>query len=337
MNLRRIIFIGLIVLFGFILITHFVDAAELVSTLQRGQPLWVFTALAIHLLWLLNQTALYQALYRLVNLPARISHLLPIVLSSNFINFSTPSASLGAVMLFLNDARQRGLDSGRVVLVNFLFVLLNLIWFALILAFGLAMLFVWHDLKLYQVITAAILLTNVTLLISGLVLAGWQPKLLERLLLWGVGLINSISQLLLKRNLFKVEQATEFSNEFSQAAAALNRGGRRLGKTLFHTFWVDVLDMAVLYACLRAFPAEGTLISPAVLIAGYSIGVLFVAVAITPQGIGVVEGAMTAAFVSLGVPVARATIAVLAYRGISFWFPLLSGFIALRWVRGLGK
>ena len=199
------------------------------------------------------------------------------------------------------------------------------------------MLFVWHDLKLYQVLTAAILLTNVTLLISGLVLAGWQSKLLEHLLLWGVGLINVSGQLLLKRTLLKVEQATEFSNEFSQAAAALSRGGRRLRRTLFHTFWVDVLDMAVLYACLRAFPSEGTLISPAILITGYSIGVLFIAVAITPQGLGVVEGAMTAAFVSLGVPVARATIAVLAYRGISFWFPLLSGFIALRWVRGLGR
>lgn len=73
------------------------------------------------------------------------------------------------------------------------------------------------------------------------------------------------------------------------------------------------------------------------LITGYSIGVLFMAVAITPQGVGVVEGVMTAAFVSLGVPVARATIAVLAYRGISFWLPLLTGFIALRWVRGLER
>lgn len=83
-------------------------------------------ALAVHLLWLLNQSALYQALYTLVDLPASIHQLLPIVLASNFINFSTPSASLGGLVLFLSDARQRGLDSGRVVLVNFLFLLLNL-------------------------------------------------------------------------------------------------------------------------------------------------------------------------------------------------------------------
>lgn len=336
MNWRRIIFVGLVLLFGFIVVTRFVDIAELLTTLQRGQPLWVGTALIVHLLWLLNQAALYQALYTLVKLPASINHLLPIVLASNFINFSTPSASLGGLVLFLNDARQRGLDASRVVLVNLLFVLLNVIWFAIILAFGLTMLFIWHDLKLYQVIAAAILFANVLLLIGGLVLAGWQPQLLNRLLLWGVRIINSLGQRLLKRKLLKVEQATRFSIEFSQAAA-LSHGGRRLGRPFFHTFLVDALDLAVLGTCFLAFPSGGTPIALPMLITGYSIGVLFMAVAITPQGVGVVEGAMTAAFVSLGVPVARATIAVLAYRGISFWLPLLTGFIALRWVRGLGR
>lgn len=337
MNWKRAILVGLVLLFGFILVTNFVDATQLVKTLQRGQPLWVAMALAVHLLWLLNQSALYQALYTLVDLPASIPQLLPIVLASNFINFSTPSASLGGLVLFLGDARQRGLDSGRVVLVNFLFLLLNLILFAIILAFGLTLLFVWHDLKLYQILAAAVLFTNVTLMIGGLLLAGWKPKLLHRLLSWGVVIINRLGKRLLKRHLFRATQAIRFSTEFSQAAAALRHGGRKLIRPIFHTFLVDTLDMAVLWSCFAAFPSEGKQISLAMLITGYSIGVLFMAVAITPQGVGVVEGAMTAAFVSLGVPVARAAIAILAYRGISFWFPLLTGFIALRWVRGLGR
>ena len=95
--------------------------------------------------------------------------------------------------------------------------------------------------------------------------------------------------------------------------------------------------MSVLYACLIAFPAGGHPISLPMLIAGYSVGVLFMCVSITPQGLGVAEGVMAAAFVSLGVPAGRATVAVLAYRGLSFWLPLLTGFIALRWVRGLGR
>lgn len=173
-------------------------------------------------------------------------------------------------------------------------------------------------------------------MIGGLLLAGWKPKLLHRLLSWGVVTLNRLGKRLIKRHLFRVTQAIRFSTEFSQAAA-LRHGGRKLIRPIFHTFLVDALDMAVLGSCFVAFPSEGKQISLAMLIAGYSIGVLFMAVAITPQGVGVVEGAMTAAFVSLGVPTARAAIAILAYRGISFWFPLLTGFIALRWVRGLGR
>ncbi len=337
MNWRRTILIGLIVLFVAILVTRFVDAAELVRTLQRGQPLWVMMALALQLLWLLNQTALYQSLYVLMKLPAPMSQMLPMVVASNFINFAAPSACLGGIALFLDDARQRGLDSSRVMLVNLLFMVFNLAFFALLLIFGLSMLFVWHDLKLYQMLGAAILLTNVGLLTSGLLIAGVQPKGLVRLLTWGTSLINHLGQWLLKRELLSVERATQFALEFSQAAAAVRRTGQQLGRPLLHALLISLLDMSVLYAALSAFPAGGAPISLTMLITGYSIGVLFMCVSITPQGLGVAEGVMAATFVSLGVPTARATIAVLAYRGLSFWLPLLTGFVALRWVRGLGR
>ena len=95
MNWRRAILIGLIISFCVILASRFVDAAELVGTLRRGQVRWVMVALVLQVVWLLNQTALYQALYDLVKLPATIGHLLPMVVASNFINFAAPSALLG--------------------------------------------------------------------------------------------------------------------------------------------------------------------------------------------------------------------------------------------------
>jgi hypothetical protein len=39
----------------------------------------------------------------------------------------------------------------------------------------------------------------------------------------------------------------------------------------------------------------------------------------------------------LGFSMERSAIVVLAYRGFSFWMPLLVGVGALRWVRGLGR
>jgi uncharacterized membrane protein YbhN (UPF0104 family) len=60
---------------------------------------------------------------------------------------------------------------------------------------------------------------------------------------------------------------------------------------------------------------------------------LFWMVSITPQGIGMVEGAMVLVCTSLGVPAAEATAITLAFRGLSLWLPLLVGFFLLRRLR----
>jgi phosphatidylglycerol lysyltransferase len=66
------------------------------------------------------------------------------------------------------------------------------------------------------------------------------------------------------------------------------------------------------------------------LVACLSIGVLFWIVAITPQGIGVVEGTMALVLISLGVPAEKSTVIALSFRGLAFWLPLLIGFLLAR-------
>ena len=85
--------------------SHFGDLTELAEVLRRGQVGWLIVALGLQLLWFWNQALLYRSIYDLLGLPARTARLLPIVLASNFINFVTPSASLGAIALFLDVAR----------------------------------------------------------------------------------------------------------------------------------------------------------------------------------------------------------------------------------------
>ena len=81
-------------------------------------------------------------------------------------------------------------------------------------------------------------------------------------------------------------------------------------------------DMATLFAL---FLGTGHTIAPGVLIAGYALPQLIGSVSFLPGGIGVVEGGMTGLFAALGVPTPAAVLTVLAYRGISFWAPILCG------------
>jgi glycosyltransferase 2 family protein len=73
--------------------------------------------------------------------------------------------------------------------------------------------------------------------------------------------------------------------------------------------------------------------NPAAIIAAFSIAYLFLIVSPTPSGLGIVEGVMTVALSSLDVPLESAAVITLAYRGITFWVPLLVGMLTLRSIR----
>lgn len=91
-----------------------------------------------------------------------------------------------------------------------------------------------------------------------------------------------------------------------------------------------IFDMITIYFI---FLGTGLTIPLDVLITGYGLPILFGKMAfIIPGGIGVIETTMIALYVSLGIPLQVATIVVLVYRFISFWTPLLIGFMLIPFV-----
>jgi len=128
-----------------------------------------------------------------------------------------------------------------------------------------------------------------------------------------------------------------FGMQFGRAAGALWGGRRRLPRPWLHIMLFDGLQLGVLYAVLQAFPADPAVLSPVTLLVIFTMGVLFSVVAVTPQGLGMVEVTLLSAFTMFGVSMGRAAVVVLAYRGFIFWAPLLVGLGALRWVHGIGR
>ncbi|MEX2552264.1 MAG: lysylphosphatidylglycerol synthase transmembrane domain-containing protein [Actinomycetota bacterium] len=83
-----------------------------------------------------------------------------------------------------------------------------------------------------------------------------------------------------------------------------------------------LLDVAVLWL---VFAALGQRLPIAVLLVGYGVANLAMALPITPGGLGLVEAGMSSTFTAFGLPAATAVVGVLGYRLISFWLPLLAG------------
>ena len=99
-------------------------------------------------------------------------------------------------------------------------------------------------------------------------------------------------------------------------------GGAFLGATLY---WVG--DIGCLWACLRAFHDSPDL---AALVIGYATGYALTRRTLPLGGAGAVEALVSFALAWTGIPLAKAVLAVCAYRIFNLWLPLLPAAIGLR-------
>jgi putative heme transporter len=118
------------------------------------------------------------------------------------------------------------------------------------------------------------------------------------------------------------------SEEMADGLAALHSAspGPVLLPLVF-TFFNKVLLISILAV---SFLALGEQVPFRTLLAGFSVGQLFVYASPTPSGLGIVDSVLPAALTSLGIGLALAVLASLIYRAFTFWLPLGIGSAALR-------
>ena len=92
-------------------------------------------------------------------------------------------------------------------------------------------------------------------------------------------------------------------------------------------YWA--FDNAVLWATFRAF---GVVLPLTIVLMGYLIGQLGGLLPL-PGGVGGIDGGLIGTFVVFGAPAAATAAAVLAYRVILFWLPLIGGAVAFASLR----
>jgi uncharacterized membrane protein YbhN (UPF0104 family) len=106
------------------------------------------------------------------------------------------------------------------------------------------------------------------------------------------------------------------------ASQGAEHGGAFVGTTLY---WVG--DVGCLWASLRAFHDSPDL---AALVIGYATGYALTRRTLPLGGAGSVEALVSFALAWTGIPLAKAVLAVCAYRVFNLWLPLLPAAIGLR-------
>ena len=316
--------------FCWLLISHLAEVKNITETLALGEWQWLLAASLLQVAYYAALAGIYQAAFTAVGVESRTIDLLPITFAALFVNVAAPMGGASGAALFMDDAARRGQSPARTAAGTILMLVANFGSFLLVLAVGMTYLFIQHDLQVYEIV-GALILVCITFGQSGVLLLSFlRPRWMHKLLSLVQRSVNKLSALVKHPGRLAENWAYQNVAEFREAVVAIRAHPARLLRTYTVALASHVINILSLYCLFLAFhqPTDA-----GVLVAGYAMGILFWVVSVTPQGIGVVEGVMTLVFASLLVPIGTAAVIAIAYRGLTFWLPLALGFVLLRKIK----
>jgi uncharacterized protein (TIRG00374 family) len=203
--------------------------------------------------------------------------------------------------------------------------LFNNIVLILISTFGLVYLLLAHELSKLQLLGFIFTLVGLIIAIGLFVWGFTKRESFTRVMHW-----ISRDWAKLHHKIFDPDKTIDKLEGWFHAADALIAGGWR--GSLVGAFINVIFDIFTLYFI---FIATNNQIGIETLLVGYGLPLLLGKIAfIVPGGVGVIETAMVGIYTGLGVQNSTAVVVVLAYRLISFWLPLILGFLIIPVLQG---
>ena len=326
-DMRKFIIVLIIFLTAALVYLSFGELESIMRTLRQGNLWFLLLALLIQSSWFFVSGLTYLSLYRLLAMDGTLYKLSLLSAASNFVSTVAPSAGMGGVVVFFTDASRNGQSPGKITVISVLYIFLDYFAFLFALTLGLIVLFRRNDLDPSEIAASAVIFIIAIALGSLLYLGSRSGEAFGNVLAWMARLVNRVLQPFLHHDYLSVARAHEFAHEMATDLKSLPERPRSLITPIFLSFANKALMMCILAASFMSFKVP---FSIETIIGGFAISYLFLIVSPTPSGIGIVEGIMPLALNSLNVEWSQAVVITLAYRAVTFWFPLGVGAWAFR-------
>jgi uncharacterized protein (TIRG00374 family) len=318
--------VGLAVLVALVVLA---DARTLLETAKGIPPYGLIGPLVFSFLSYAAMARSYQGIADLAGQHLPFPVWLRITFVSNTVNYVVTSAGLSgfAVRMFL--LSQYGVPSGRAVLISLVQTFLTNFTLLFFILGGFISLLIRQQLTgVALAIASGALVVFAGTLLYGLVLV--INRRLRRLTLFWVGRAahRALRRFAPSRTprlvrFWRFQHNLDVGIEF-----LLSRKRGMIGPTAWITLdWV--LTSGILWAAFRGVAHP---LSPGLVMVGFGVGLFFSLVSFVPGGLGIMEGSMTAVFVTLGVPLEKAVIAVLIFRLSYHVIPLIVSVFLFRGV-----
>lgn len=325
LRLGQLIFAAIILIFLIYIFLHFAEIQKIPELLAKLKWYYIAALLILELLFLLNRGQIFKIFYNRLGIKLSLEEATSIFTASCALNILVPLAGFSGITLFLNQAKQQGTNRPRVLLINLLFYLINFISLAVLLFFSIIYLFCIGKLQIYYLIGFAILFL-IILVFTSIILAYIYKPIIFQFIFEKIILSANFFLKIFKKKIDH-EKTQSILAEFKYLKNRINRDKWIFWQPFSLFILGNIYEMVSLYLIFFAFGAYPSLVA---LITGYSLGLLFMIVSITPAGVGIVEPIMALIFVSLGMPLEISVLTVLIFRAITFWLPLPIGVILMK-------
>lgn len=324
---RKLLIAVILLLAVYFVIGQFSEVQAVVETLKRGDWRFLLLALGLQILWLINVAASYQSIYRALGIHEELKEMFMLAATANFVNVVAPSVGMGGMAVFITQARHREYSPARAAIAGALYVFFDYSGFLALLALGILVLIRRNNLTATEVAASLILLVIASLLGFLLYLGMRSEQAFGKALAFLAHLVNRVLRPFLPHDSLSEERARHFAHDAVAGMRQIRSNPENLLRPVLLALSNKILMTLVLWMVFLAFKVPASI---GTVVAGSAIAYLFFIVSPTPSGVGIVEGALTLGLRSMYVPLEAAAVIALAYRGFTFWLPLLIGMATFR-------
>jgi uncharacterized membrane protein YbhN (UPF0104 family) len=290
----RLVFLLFFLLFLYVVVPRLGNFSESFSALGSAQPHLIILALGCLLLTYFFAAGMY---YLLAFEPLRYGRTLVVQTASGFTNRVLPGG-LGVITLYVQYLRKSGHSLSQAIAVSGTNNLLGVIEHLLLMGFAL-------------LVTPEVLVGRADFSRSGRFWAALTVVV-------SVIIINLLIFGRLRRYLHGLLK------DIFKHMALYRKRPKRLAAALFCSILLTLSHVAIFYLCARALDIG---VSPTQAFVVFTVGIIAASVTPTPGGLVGAEAGLTAGLIVYDVTAPMALATALLYRFLTYWLPLVPGFI----------
>lgn len=289
-----------------IVATHVSEPRDFVRLVERAEPWWIGVAFGLQAGTYVALAQVWRAAARAARQPLPLGHAVRIALAKLFVDQTLPSGGVSGSVLVASALERRGMAKPIVVGT----IVVELASYYLAYALGL---------------TIALAIAAVQGHTSTLVLAAGGT-----FVAFAIGIAIGARELTRARRPPDVPGLRRLGRWVIGADRRLTDDRALVACATAWQLAIVVLDGLTTWTLLRAIGIDAPV---AGVFASFMTASLARTLGFMPGGLGIFEGVGTVTLHQIGVPLAGALSATLLFRGLSYWLPMIPGFIASRRLR----